>query len=133
MTLTTMCVGDGLRADLLLNVNPFPSIPDSPEIVAPHLRSIIETRGAWGICECWAGQLEGQLLTTDIFSAYARADGKSAGTCRTHWYLLHSVRQLTCVNTNGIQAGCTKTCRQLPRSVASQLSKRQANSDNANQ
>ncbi|KAF8967451.1 Phosphatidylinositolglycan class N-domain-containing protein [Flammula alnicola] len=42
-------IGDGLRADLLFSVNAFPEIPGSPEIVAPHLRSIVETRGAFGI------------------------------------------------------------------------------------
>lgn len=41
--------GDGLRADLLFNQNAFPSIPDAPEVVAPHLRSIAENRGAFGI------------------------------------------------------------------------------------
>ena len=41
--------GDGLRADLLFSVKPFPNIVDSPQIVAPHLRSIIENRGAFGI------------------------------------------------------------------------------------
>ena len=41
--------GDGLRADLLFNMNPFPSIPDSPEVIAPHLRSIAESRGAFGV------------------------------------------------------------------------------------
>ncbi|KAF8579724.1 PigN-domain-containing protein [Ramaria rubella] len=44
-----LIVGDGLRADLLFNLYPFPSIPDSPEVVAPYLRSIVETRGAFGI------------------------------------------------------------------------------------
>jgi phosphatidylinositol glycan class N len=42
-------LGDGLRADLLFNKNPFPSIPNAPEVVAPHLRSIAESRGAFGI------------------------------------------------------------------------------------
>jgi len=41
--------GDGLRADLLFNLNAFPNVPDSPKVIAPHLRSIIETRGAFGI------------------------------------------------------------------------------------
>lgn len=41
--------GDGLRADLLYNLNPFPSVPDSPEIVAPYLRDIAEKRGAFGV------------------------------------------------------------------------------------
>jgi hypothetical protein len=41
--------GDGLRADLLFNKGPFPQIPDSPRIVAPYLRSIVEERGAFGI------------------------------------------------------------------------------------
>ncbi|KAI0632733.1 Phosphatidylinositolglycan class N-domain-containing protein [Trametes polyzona] len=44
-----LIVGDGLRADLLLAKNGFSMIPGSPEIVAPYLRSIIETRGAFGI------------------------------------------------------------------------------------
>ncbi|CDO69965.1 hypothetical protein BN946_scf184836.g39 [Trametes cinnabarina] len=44
-----LIVGDGLRADLLLAKNGFAMIPDAPEIVAPHLRSIIETRGAYGV------------------------------------------------------------------------------------
>ncbi|KAI0684219.1 Phosphatidylinositolglycan class N-domain-containing protein [Cytidiella melzeri] len=44
-----LIVGDGLRADLLLSLNPFPNIPGSPEVVAPYLRSIIETKGAFGI------------------------------------------------------------------------------------
>ena len=38
-----------MRADLLLGKNGFPMVPDSPEVVAPHLRSIIEARGAFGI------------------------------------------------------------------------------------
>ena len=41
--------GDGLRADLLLAKNGFHMIPSAPEVVAPHLRSIIQTRGAFGI------------------------------------------------------------------------------------
>ena len=41
--------GDGLRADLLFSVNPVPNIVDPPQIVAPHLRSIVENRGAFGI------------------------------------------------------------------------------------
>jgi len=48
-TPTEVELGDGLRADLLLNTNAFPNVPDSPRIVAPHLRSIIEERGAFGI------------------------------------------------------------------------------------
>ncbi|PAV16485.1 hypothetical protein PNOK_0810500 [Pyrrhoderma noxium] len=44
-----LIVGDGLRADLLFNLNPFPSVPDSSEIVAPYLRNVIEKRGAYGI------------------------------------------------------------------------------------
>ncbi|KAH9925611.1 alkaline phosphatase-like protein [Epithele typhae] len=44
-----LIVGDGLRADLLLEKNGFPMVPGSPDVVAPHLRSIIEERGAWGI------------------------------------------------------------------------------------
>ncbi|KXN81842.1 GPI ethanolamine phosphate transferase 1 [Leucoagaricus sp. SymC.cos] len=44
-----LVVGDGLRADLLFNKNPFPKIKDSPEFVAPYLRSIMERRGAFGI------------------------------------------------------------------------------------
>ena len=38
-----------MRADLLLGKNGFSMIPGAPEVVAPHLRSIIESRGAFGI------------------------------------------------------------------------------------
>ena len=41
--------GDGLRADLLFNLNPFPSILNSPEVVAPYLRDIVENRGTFGV------------------------------------------------------------------------------------
>ncbi|KAL5485869.1 MCD4 [Sanghuangporus weigelae] len=44
-----LIVADGLRSDLLYNMKPFPSIPGSPEIVAPYLREIVETRGAFGV------------------------------------------------------------------------------------
>ncbi|KAI0668974.1 PigN-domain-containing protein [Trametes maxima] len=44
-----LIVGDGLRADLLLAKNGFSMIPGAPEVVAPHLRSIINERGAFGI------------------------------------------------------------------------------------
>lgn len=42
-------IGDGLRADLLFSVNAFPSIQNAPEVVAPYLRSIAESRGAFGV------------------------------------------------------------------------------------
>jgi GPI ethanolamine phosphate transferase 1 len=48
-TLTSHSTGDGLRADLLFSVNAFPSIPDAPAVVAPYLRSIIQSRGAFGV------------------------------------------------------------------------------------
>ena len=43
--------GDGLRADLLFTPNAFPDIvgADSPDVVASYLRSVVETRGAFGI------------------------------------------------------------------------------------
>ncbi|KAJ7617900.1 Phosphatidylinositolglycan class N-domain-containing protein [Roridomyces roridus] len=42
-----LIVGDGLRADLLFQQkNVF---PDGPETVAPYLRSIVKTRGAFGV------------------------------------------------------------------------------------
>ena len=47
--LTSYALADGLRADLALAQHPFPSIPAAPEFAAPYLRSIIETRGAFGI------------------------------------------------------------------------------------
>ncbi|OAX38080.1 PigN-domain-containing protein [Rhizopogon vinicolor AM-OR11-026] len=41
---------DGLRADLLFAVNAFiDSVPSSPEIIAPYLRDIVQTRGAFGV------------------------------------------------------------------------------------
>ncbi|KAH8118190.1 PigN-domain-containing protein [Phellopilus nigrolimitatus] len=42
-------VADGLRADLLYNLNPFPAVPNSPEIIAPYLRDIVQTQGAYGV------------------------------------------------------------------------------------
>lgn len=44
-----LIVGDGLRADLLYSVDPFPNIPGSPSTVAPFLRSVASERGAFGI------------------------------------------------------------------------------------
>ncbi|EMD35215.1 hypothetical protein CERSUDRAFT_107194 [Gelatoporia subvermispora B] len=44
-----LIVGDGLRADLLLALNAFSFIPNAPEVVAPHLRSVVETKGAFGV------------------------------------------------------------------------------------
>ncbi|KAG2078602.1 alkaline phosphatase-like protein, partial [Suillus decipiens] len=44
-----LIVGDGLRADLLFGVNAFSFVPSSPKIVAPYLRDIIQTRGAFGV------------------------------------------------------------------------------------
>ena len=41
--------GDGLRADLLFNLNAFSSVENSTEIIAPYLRSIATERGAFGI------------------------------------------------------------------------------------
>ena len=38
-----------MRADLLYNLDPFPSVPDSPKVVAPYLRDIVEKRGAFGV------------------------------------------------------------------------------------
>ena len=44
-------LGDGLRADLLFTPNAFQDIPGSDllDVVAPHLRSVVLTRGAFGI------------------------------------------------------------------------------------
>ncbi|KAJ7738485.1 Phosphatidylinositolglycan class N-domain-containing protein [Mycena maculata] len=45
-----LIVGDGLRADLLFQKNGFPpGAPNAPDVVAPYLRSIVETRGAFGV------------------------------------------------------------------------------------
>jgi phosphatidylinositol glycan class N len=41
--------GDGLRADLLFNLNAFAGIEGATEITAPYLRSIATGRGAFGI------------------------------------------------------------------------------------
>jgi phosphatidylinositol glycan class N len=41
--------GDGLRADRLFDINPFPTVPNAPQVVAPYLRSIAEFRGAFGV------------------------------------------------------------------------------------
>ena len=44
-------LGDGLRADLLFTPNAFTDLPGSDSLgaVAPYLRSMVETRGAFGI------------------------------------------------------------------------------------
>ncbi|KAF7421175.1 Glycosyl phosphatidyl inositol anchor synthesis [Pleurotus ostreatus] len=44
-----LIVGDGLRADLLFSLNPFEGIPEAPKVVAPYLREVVESRGAFGI------------------------------------------------------------------------------------
>ncbi|KAG6845535.1 hypothetical protein H0H87_007779 [Tephrocybe sp. NHM501043] len=44
-----LIIGDGLRADLLFNEDAFPTIKDAPKVVAPYLKSIAATRGAFGI------------------------------------------------------------------------------------
>ncbi|EGN92654.1 hypothetical protein SERLA73DRAFT_117102 [Serpula lacrymans var. lacrymans S7.3] len=44
-----LIVADGLRADLLFTPNGFPQVEGSPALVAPHLRSIAEERGAFGV------------------------------------------------------------------------------------
>ncbi|KAF7302943.1 PigN domain-containing protein [Mycena kentingensis (nom. inval.)] len=44
-----LIIGDGLRADLLFQKNGFPGVKDAPQIVAPYLRDIVETRGAFGV------------------------------------------------------------------------------------
>ncbi|KAG9078149.1 Glycosyl phosphatidyl inositol anchor synthesis, partial [Ceratobasidium sp. 370] len=44
-----LIVGDGLRADLLYSLNPFPNVPGSPLTVAPFLRSVAAERGAFGV------------------------------------------------------------------------------------
>ena len=41
-------LGDGLRADLLFTPSAL-QFEDAPRIAAPHLRSIVEKRGAFGI------------------------------------------------------------------------------------
>ncbi|KAI6115533.1 Phosphatidylinositolglycan class N-domain-containing protein [Pisolithus croceorrhizus] len=41
--------GDGLRADLLFTPNGFTFGESSPTVIAPHLRSIAEKRGAFGV------------------------------------------------------------------------------------
>ncbi|KAG6880001.1 hypothetical protein C0992_008208 [Termitomyces sp. T32_za158] len=44
-----LIVGDGLRADLLFTEDAFSTIPNAPKVVAPYLKSIAKTRGAFGI------------------------------------------------------------------------------------
>ncbi|KAK0480758.1 Phosphatidylinositolglycan class N-domain-containing protein [Armillaria novae-zelandiae] len=44
-----LIVGDGLRADLLFEPNGFSALPNTPDVVAPHIRAIIEHRGAFGV------------------------------------------------------------------------------------
>ncbi|KAH9054908.1 PigN-domain-containing protein [Lactarius vividus] len=44
-----LIVGDGLRADFVLSANASQIVPGAPERVAPYLRDIVESRGAYGI------------------------------------------------------------------------------------
>ena len=44
---------DGVPGDALSN-NEFAMIPEAPKAVAPHLRSIIETQGVFGISHTYA-------------------------------------------------------------------------------
>ncbi|KAL1705153.1 Phosphatidylinositolglycan class N-domain-containing protein [Schizophyllum commune] len=44
-----LIVGDGLRADLLYHKNGFGDLYNETEVVAPYLREVIETRGAFGV------------------------------------------------------------------------------------
>ncbi|KAK7680798.1 hypothetical protein QCA50_016106 [Cerrena zonata] len=44
-----LIVADGLRADLVLSRKPFPMIPNSPDIVAPYLREVMEKKGGFGV------------------------------------------------------------------------------------
>ncbi|KAI0061303.1 PigN-domain-containing protein [Artomyces pyxidatus] len=44
-----LIVGDGLRADFLFSSNASDIVPGVPERVAPHLRGVVETRGAFGV------------------------------------------------------------------------------------
>ncbi|KAL1754437.1 Phosphatidylinositolglycan class N-domain-containing protein [Schizophyllum commune] len=44
-----LIVGDGLRADLLYHKNGFGGLYNETEVVAPYLREVIETRGAFGV------------------------------------------------------------------------------------
>ena len=42
-------LADGLRADSVLSYNAFPAYHNSPEPIAPYLRSIVRERGAFGV------------------------------------------------------------------------------------
>ncbi|KAI4518455.1 PigN-domain-containing protein [Schizophyllum commune Loenen D] len=44
-----LIVGDGLRADLLYHKNGFGGLYNATDVVAPYLRKVIETRGAFGV------------------------------------------------------------------------------------
>ncbi|KAL1666929.1 Phosphatidylinositolglycan class N-domain-containing protein [Schizophyllum commune] len=44
-----LIVGDGLRADLLYHKNGFGGFYNATDVVAPYLRKVIETRGAFGV------------------------------------------------------------------------------------
>ncbi|KAA1466912.1 PigN-domain-containing protein [Dentipellis sp. KUC8613] len=44
-----LIVGDGLRADFVFSANATAIVPEADERVAPYLRNVIETRGAYGV------------------------------------------------------------------------------------
>ncbi|TFY71502.1 hypothetical protein EVG20_g1485 [Dentipellis fragilis] len=44
-----LIIGDGLRADFVFSANATAIVPEADERVAPYLRNIVETRGAYGV------------------------------------------------------------------------------------
>ncbi|ELU38715.1 GPI ethanolamine phosphate transferase 1 [Rhizoctonia solani AG-1 IA] len=80
-----LIVGDGLRADLLFNVNPFPNIPDSPLTVAPFLRSVASERGAFGISHT---RVPTESRPGRRFGGHKRSVGKQSHFCASLTSLL---------------------------------------------
>lgn len=93
--------GDGLRADLLFAKNGFHMVPEAPEVVAPHLRSIVQERGAFGISHT--------RVPTESRPGHVALIG-------THLIFAHWVPYRP-----SLQGECTRTYPQLLRYVAMAL------------
>jgi hypothetical protein len=92
----TSKIGDGLRADLLFNRNAFfDVVPDAPEFVAPHLRSIAQHRGAFGVSHT--------RVPTESRPGHVALIGMSSRRIQPPVMLTFLVAQV----------GCTRTSRQL--------------------